>query len=272
MTMLDTIDRAAVRDIAAGLNAEQARWLVDYYYAIQDYRIQATGQERAVMQEADEHAGLELVGWLATQTKSIEDEVKRALDAFSDSRVPGRWAKSITGIGPVLAAGLLAHIDIERAPTAGHIWRFAGLDPTSVWEKGQKRPYNARLKVLCWKIGDSFVKFKSNPKDVYGKVYAKRKELEVERNEAGLFADQAAEKLERFKIRDKATRAVYEAGKLPAGRLDLRARRYAVKLFLSHYQWVSHVNHFGKEPPIPYILTQPDHVHFIAPPNWPLEE
>src|SRR5581483_161544 len=25
------------------------------------------------------------------------------------------------------------HIDIEKAPTAGHIWRFAGLDPTLRW-------------------------------------------------------------------------------------------------------------------------------------------
>jgi hypothetical protein len=40
---------------------------------------------------------------------------------------------SIKGIGPVIAAGLLANIDITKAPTAGHIWRFAGLDPSSKW-------------------------------------------------------------------------------------------------------------------------------------------
>ena len=37
------------------------------------------------------------------------------------------------GIGPVIAAGLLANIDIKQAPTVGHIWRFAGLDPTNKW-------------------------------------------------------------------------------------------------------------------------------------------
>lgn len=271
MTVLESIDRAAVRDIAAGLNADEARWLVDYYYSVQDYRIQATGQERAIMQNADEGA-LELVNWLATQTKMIEGEIKRALDAYSDATVPGRWAKSIVGIGPVIAAGLLAHIDITKAPTVGHIWRFAGLDPTMTWGKGEKRPFNAKLKVLCWKLGDSFVKFQSNERDVYGKVYVARKALEVERNESGLFADQAAETLEKRKIRDKGLRETLEAGRLPAGRLDLRARRYAVKLFLAHFHHVLHVDHFGEDPPKPYILTQPGHVHFIAPPNWPMEE
>jgi hypothetical protein len=50
-------------------------------------------------------------------------------------RTPGRW--------------LLARIDIVKAPTAGHIWRYAGLDPTVRWNKGEKRPWNAGLKVLC---------------------------------------------------------------------------------------------------------------------------
>jgi hypothetical protein len=258
-----------VRDIAAGLHADQARWLVDYYYAIQDYRIQAAGQERAIKQAADE-GGLELASWLAETTKVIEGEIRRALDAYSDASTPGRWAKSIMGIGPVISAGLLAHIDVERAPTVGHIWRFAGLDPSMKWEKGQKRPYNAKLKVLCWKIADSFVKQQSRESDVYGKVYVARKQLEVERNEAGLFAEQAAEKLEKFNIRDKATKEIYEAGRLPAGRLDLRARRYAVKLFLAHFHHVLYEDYFGIEPPKPYILTQPGHVHYIAPPNWPM--
>jgi hypothetical protein len=58
-----------------------------------------------------------------------------------------------------------------------------------VGAKGQKRPHNAKLKVLCWKIGDSFVKQQSRENDVYGKVYGERKRLELERNDAGLFAE-----------------------------------------------------------------------------------
>ena len=31
------------------------------------------------------------------------------------------------------------------------------------------------LKELCWKIGESFVKVKGNPADIYGKIYEERK-------------------------------------------------------------------------------------------------
>jgi transposase len=73
--------------------------------------------------------------------KTVEREIRKALDLYSDEHVPGVWAKSIIGIGPVIAAGLLAHIEIERAPTVGHIWAFAGLDPTRKWgRKGRNGP------------------------------------------------------------------------------------------------------------------------------------
>jgi hypothetical protein len=268
MTVLATpIETPALKDIAAGLNAEQARWLVDYYYAIQDYRIQATGQVRAVTHETDD-ASFVIGEWLADRTSELEREIVKALDIYTNKQTPGLWAKSIIGIGPVIAAGLLAHIDITKAPTVGHIWGFAGLDPTTVWEKGQKRPWNAKLKVLCWKIGDSFVKQQSREKDIYGKVYVERKKLEVERNEAGLFADQAAHSLATRNIRDKDLKATYEAGRLPAGRLDLRARRYAVKLFLAHLHHVMYEDHFGELPPKPYIIQHGGHTHYIEPPNW----
>lgn len=257
------------KDIAAGLNADEARWLVDTYYSIQDYRIQATGQERAVAQEADA-ASAELVHWLGQSMKRCEAEIQRNLDRYSDAHIPGVWAKSIVGIGPVIAAGLLAHIDIERAPTVGHIWSFAGLDPTKVWEKKTKRPWNAKLKTLCWKIGDSFVKFQNHERDVYGSVYVARKALEVERNESGALADQAKQSLETRRITDKGLRETLEAGRLPAGRIDLRARRYAVKLFLAHLHHVMYEDHYGEPPPKPYVLSHGDHAHFIAPPNWPM--
>ena len=111
-----------------------------------------------------------------------------------------RWMMSIHGIGPILSAGIMSHIDIQKAPTAGHIWNFAGLNPSIEWKKGTKRPWNARLKVLAWKCGQSFLKFHKHPLCVYGHIYAERKLIEVERNEAGLYAEQAAAKLEKYKI------------------------------------------------------------------------
>ena len=142
------LEREVRRDIAAGLDAPQARWLVDYYYAVQDYRIQAAGQARAVAQDADQGT-VELASHISGNMEAIEAEIQKALGEYAKASIPGQWALAQHGIGPVLAAGLLAHIDIEKAPTVGHIWRFAGLDPTVKWGKGEKRPWNASLKVLC---------------------------------------------------------------------------------------------------------------------------
>lgn len=267
--LLPVLVRRAARDLAVGLDAGSARWLVDYYYAIQDFRIQASGQVRAIEQEADE--GTFAIGtWLTDETVQLEKTIRGALDAYSDAEPAGAWAKTIVGIGPVIAAGLLAHIDITKAPTVGHVWRFAGLDPTSKWEKGEKRPWNASLKVLCWKIGDSFVKQRNRPNDIYGKVYAERKEYEVAKNTAGDYADQAKASLETRKIRDKALRETLEAGMLPPGRIDLRARRYATKLFLAHYHHVAYETKFGEPPPKPYVIAHGGHTHYLAPPNWPI--
>lgn len=202
--------------------------------------------------------------------ENLENQIRRALDTWSEGQELGRWAKSICGIGPVIAAGLLAHIDIAKAPTAGHIWRFAGLDPTMEWKKGEKRPWNASLKTLCWKIGESFVKVSGNKKDFYGKLYLERKDAEQKRNESGSLADQAAAKLAKFKI-GKKTEAYghYSAGKLPPAHIHARAKRWTVKLFLAHYQQVGWTMATGQTPVRPYVLEHlPGHVHAIEPPNF----
>jgi len=47
--------------------------------------------------------------------------------------VPTRWLLSLYGIGPVIASGLVSHIDIEKTPNAGSLWSFAGLVATIRW-------------------------------------------------------------------------------------------------------------------------------------------
>ena len=74
-------------------------------------------------------------------------------------------------------------------------------------------------------------------------------------------AQTAAATLEEKNIRDKATRDVYESGHLPDGRLDMRARRYAVKRFLSHYYEAAWILHYNTEPPNPWIQDHGGHTH-----------
>ena len=255
---------------AVSLSIDEARYLVDAYYAMQEHRKAAGNQVRALAESKEPH---EVLRWLFEQNDTVEKQIKRALNAWTDGLPAARWAKSIVGIGPVISAGLAAHIDISRCATVGRIWRFAGLDPTVEWKKGEKRPWNAGLKCLCWKIGESFVKVSGRPDDFYGQLYLQRKQIEQERNEAGKFADQAARKLERFNI-GKSTDAykAYAAGKLPPAHVHARAKRWVVKLFLAHYHHVAWTLATGNPPPKPYVISILGHADMIQPPNFPMRE
>lgn len=372
---LDPITRLT-RDLRTGamtLGDDEARFLVDAYYIIQDDRKRSFNQARTL--EAAEEPNM-VITWLADQSATLEKEIQKALDIYTTNHIMGGWMRQVFGIGPVLSAGLLAHIfmgkwcaycrgrdeaecaarqekdkkadphvftPVVSSPTVGHIWQFAGiageqrddamrhacyrvkfksLDPNSppelrlangeiaipyypdrencyiyqyrcgvndapeaelprsaescavslhssgqrAWEKGQKRPYNTKLKTLCWKIGQSFMKLSNDPKCFYGKLYRDRKAQEIARNEAGEFAAQAAIWATRV---GKATEAYkyYSIGKLSPGHIDARARRYAVKIFLSHLHEEWFRRSFKSEPPRPFAISILNHAHYIASPH-----
>jgi hypothetical protein len=319
--------RRDIRDAAVELGDDEARFLVDAYYQMQSSRIVADNQVRALGESKEPHA---ILAWLGEQDRTLENQIKGALERYAKAHAAGTWAFSVVGIGPVITAGLFAHINIKMAPTVGHIWRFAGLDPTVRWigaveakriiddleikkfgidelklvadaigygmdqfqravdqfstdrKTGEpkrvtkdllkraisRRPWNAGLKTLCWKIGESFVKVSNNPNAFYGKVYKDRKELETARNAMGAFADQAAAILVKKKI-GKTTEAYksYVVGQLPPAHIHARAKRYAVKLFLAHLHEVWFTEVFGVPPPKPYPIRELGHTHYIPPPR-----
>lgn len=267
MMSLEPVARLT-RDLRAAsktLTDQEARYLVDAYYMMQGDRLRSANQVRALGETSEPNS---VIQWLEDQSETLEKSIKSSLDAYSMGHPVGEWARSIPGVGPVIAAGLLAHIDITKAPTVGHIWSFAGLNPNMKWEKKQKRPWNAQLKVVCWKLGESFVKVSGNDKDIYGKIYKERKEAESLKNESGAFKEQAAEILASKNI-GKTTEAYkhYSVGKLPPGHIHARAKRYAVKLFLSHLHDFWYRHHFKTAPPLPYPIAILGHAHYIAPPT-----
>jgi len=249
---------------ATTMTDNEVRFLVDGYYIMQEDRKRTANQ--ILQMKTEPHL---VIAWLNEQTSILEKQIKRALGQYTDTHPVGVWMKTIFGMGPVMSAGLLAHIDITKAPTVGHIWSFAGLVNGQVWNKGEKRPWNATLKTLCWKVGQSFMKFSNADDCFYGHIYRDRKALEVERNESGQNKDTALTILKEKKI-GKTTDAYKHLtnGKLPPAQLDARARRYSVKLFLSHMQLVWWFIEYGELPPKPYILDkQGGHAHMIVPPN-----
>lgn len=296
--------RKDVRAAAASLQEDEVRYLVDAYYIMQDDRKRARNQERAYTKAQEGEKPSEILSWLAGNSERLEDEIKTVLDVYSENHPIGLWMKANIGIGPVIAAGLLAHISVENAPTVGHIWRFAGLDPTQKWEKGKKRPWNAALRTLCWKVGQSFMKFSGHEDCVYGKLYRQRKAYEVERNGATTYKiylqlkgeginwlgnpeidpNAKPEDMIVFGVKGNAETAKiqretrnYKAGSnavawlsqdvLPPGQIDARARRWATKMFLSdlHVVWYFHLRQ--TMPPLPYPIKVLGHAHRHDPPN-----
>lgn len=344
----------------------QVRYLVDLYYQLQDERIRAAGQLRSAKKGGEPTA---LIDRVFRIQHLLEDEVKGQLGRYAESRETGEWAFQIRGVGPVITAGLLAHIDITRATNPSKIWRFAGLDPSAVWlsredakkivkehlagtgrtaptkadileiaqcqnvraetlvrmattnPKGKpvkltaetlsralaRRPWNADLKTLCWKLGESFVKQSGyaeddDPADLYCRLYVQRKIQETVRNEAGDFVESAAQALvDRNYGRDtdarlwysgcftpKAARQIREAdikerisltkelagapgsglAMLPPARVHARAKRFAVKVFLVHFWSAMYEEaHPGTPAPNPWVTTLGGHADLIQRPK-----
>lgn len=296
------------------LTREEARSVVDTYYQIQEIRKGTGNQIYSLTKEGLSSQTLQV---LHINMELLETAIRKMLDYYTDQEKIGLWSKGIIGIGPVLSAGLQAHIDINKAKGAGAIWRIAGLDPSVEWlgrdgaktlvdkyahlknwnerilatfaEANRKpepyyaslgtdkptatsltkflakRPWNASLKVLAWKIGESFVKVSGNPNSLYGRLYVQRKQEEIEKNDKGVFAEQARIILTRKKIgKDTEAYKAYIEGKLPPAHIHARAKRYATKMFLAHYfealYWIT----YGKEPPLPYAIEHLGHVHNIT--------
>lgn len=318
--------RADLKLAAQSLTPKEARYLVDTYYQMQENRKRSENQKRALAVAGEPSLA---VSFLKKEAERLEGEVKYILGVYANSDALGVWSQLIRGIGPVISAGLLAHIDIERAPTVGHIWSYAGLNPNQKWKgrtsaekavrellQGRKptpddlpvlvqqmegiglgavqrlvstdkegkprkltadsiisalslRPWNASLKTLCWKIGESFVKVSNHEQDIYGHIYAERKAWEQVQNEQGRYKDQADIGLARVG-RSTEAYGYYKKGLLPPGQIHSRAKRYAVKLFLAHYHHVAYELHYGKQPPNPYVIDHMNHNDIISPPNWPM--
>jgi hypothetical protein len=245
---------------AAKLTNPEARFVVANYYAAQEMRKRADMQIRHLGERDDVAPGVAvLLQYTADCYAEQEATVKRMLEKYASATPVGRWCLAQRGIGPVISAGLLAHINIERAPTAGHIWSFAGLNPEMKWEKGQKRPYNADLKQICFHIGECIKRTSISTNSLYGRLYQEYKASLIARNDRGGFAETAA----RYITQSAEQKAVLATGKVPNGYMDRMACRRTTKIFLSHLHAVMYWYHYNQAPPKPFAIAIQGHVHEI---------
>lgn len=244
-----------MKSAATTMTRNEARYLLSQYLTMQDNR-KVADQKAGKMEERGQGEPHAVLNWISDNALAMEQQILGALKCYAESQPMGQWALAIDGVGPVVASGLLAHIDIEKCPTVGHVWAFMGYDPSKKWEKGQKRPHNAALKQIGYYAGECFVRCTKSP---YRKVYDERKAYESAKNERGEYAEAAA-----AVVKARPTHAqikTYKAGKLPDGHIHSRAKRYAVKQFISDWWAEAYRQKFGKEPPLPYPIAILGHAH-----------
>lgn len=257
-------EEAMSRDLrrAAGtLKDREAAFLVKQFYAIQELRMSANLRREKATEAKVPH---DIINWFFGRAENLEKQIALALDHYTRGHVMGGWLRGVYGIGPILAAGFLAHLDITKAPTVGHFWQFAGIagSGNKPWNRGEKRPYNVQLRTLCWKAGQSFMKFSNRPECAYGGEYRRRKERLIARNETGGFAERAARFVEKHRY-GKETEAYKTCltGRVPPSDIDAMARQQAVKIFLSDLHAAWYEAHFDKPPPLPYPIAILGHAH-----------
>jgi hypothetical protein len=244
-----------MKTASSTMTRNESRYLISQYLTMQNNR-KAADQKAGKMEERAKGEPHAVLNWISDNAYALEKQILGALKCFAESQPMGKWAMAIDGIGPVVAAGLLAHIDIEKCPTVGHIWAFMGYDPSKEWKKGEKRPHNAALKQIGYYAGESFVKCTKSP---YRKLYDDRKAYEHAKNDAGEYAELAAKVLKARPTHAQAK--TYKAGKLPDGHIHSRAKRYAVKQFIADWWTQAYRDHFKKEPPLPYPIAILGHAH-----------
>lgn len=134
-----------------------------------------------------------------------------------------------------------------------------------------KPPYSKNAKQLIYLIGEQFIKV-MNRGSLYGKLYKERKAYEIANNEAGLYKKRADEALaEKNYGKDTKAYEAYIQGKLPAGHIHARCKRYAVKIFISHLFEAMYMDHYGTK--VPYEIYPIDHMEHTdyIPPEVPFD-
>lgn len=252
-------------------NPIHARFLVDSYYRMQKTRIRAKQQAERCVEAGDPHRLL-LQFWDFSEI--MEKIAYCSLRKFANRYSVGVGAQEIVGIGPIMTSGLLSNLDIRVQPLPTGFWDRCGLNPDNHRRtRGQKLHYNPDLKRLCFLIGTSFAINHKREHDVYGRVYLERKAYEAQIDSNCGYKELCLETLRIKPGMGRKVKEIYESYHLPKGRLELRARRYAVKRFISHLHHAMYLDFYGKDPSLPYAFSDPArrrwstrHVHYQPPP------
>ena len=274
------IERAA---IAASKNIETvhvAQWVVDVLQKV----------EEAIKKHLDAWTKADELSRETRKQKGIDTIIAAGLRAHVDFNIAvnvskvwrfGGYDPTLKWLGKDGARQLVdevlpkrSRVDIETvsrvALKAGRkpenvlslVRRSGDLNRKNLISALARRPWNADLKLLFYKIGDSFVKRSNDPMCPYGTYYKVEKAKLVRKNEAGEFSELANSRVESVGKSTKARKA-FETGRLPDDQIDKRARRLAVKLFIAHWWSLGYELHHKKPAPEPWCVAHAGHTGLI---------
>lgn len=209
------------------------------------------------------------INYIQNNLNAVIDSIDSSMKPVATSTVVGKWAASQVGITHSLSAALGLHIDVNNLENVGALWRHAGLDPT---QKNNSSAHSPELKSLCWKIGTNFADLAKEKDCFYGKLYLQDKTRRLDSNNKGEYSEKAEKILQDLDPRFDNDKSTLLEGKLSEAQIDAQARRFAVKIFLSHYYAVSYQDIHGVPANRPTKITVDGKKQTLHIPNNPFTE
>ena len=255
----------------SGQKGAEIKVAVDAYLGIQKARIMAKNRinmfvDRFKLEEdeaKDWHAKVDEV--LLAQEKVLKKEFHNKIEDF---KIFGRLM-AVRGVAETLAAQLIAIVQKpERFGNPSKLHQYGGLGmdkETGLIQKrvkGKKLNYNIKLKVLCWKLADSWNKHHTG---YYGQWLHRFWEEEKEKNKP---FEIEAKKSVGYLVAEKGAGIEFDKKVLKKnlpklkkdkvlvirckGHVFNRAKRKVAKLFLSQF-WATWMQLEGLEARKPYV-------------------
>lgn len=151
---------------------EELRWLTDVYMQVQKLRVANNNRVQAAKTGMDDNYPDPFVASLVERLEELEHDMYRQMGKAMKEHPTWHWLAQVKGIGPTLGTKIVGLIgDISKFDTISKLWSFAGYGlkdgKAQRPQKGQKLPYNRRLKTALYLAGDSFIKSRSPFRKIY---------------------------------------------------------------------------------------------------------
>ena len=134
VALADLASMSITKQSVSTVTKDQLVFLIDCYYQTQDFRKAVENQLRSISQGVDGEGTKHplSLSWALANIKNQELQLKKLLDTYTDNNPVCKWAKSICGVGPIIAAGLWAYFDISKANHYNQYWSYAGLNDNNI--------------------------------------------------------------------------------------------------------------------------------------------